>query len=241
MEVATDAAKDHNFYEKSQIKQEMANILRSKVELLESKRKLEKQYEDEDRKFEENLQKMVEDRKFLQNKEEFLQSKAEFLQGKIEISKRDKQEIELQIEKERRKGIDFLLEFFKDKLEKSEDKLEKIERKKEEARLGIINAKAELNKARAISCIQEIEESVEKLQLKDSKYEAIQPQVVQNENKDNISECLIFQPVMFTGQDSTEVQQEEFHNMLFSHTVSEQASFTVHEEDFSVPLLLEPI
>ena len=47
---------------------------------------------------------------------------------------------------------------------------------------------------------------------------------------------------MFTGQDSTEVQEEEIQDMLFTQTVSEQATFTLHEEDFSVPLLLqEPI
>ena len=37
MKVATVAAKDHNFYEQSQTKQKMAEILREKNELLQHK------------------------------------------------------------------------------------------------------------------------------------------------------------------------------------------------------------
>ena len=85
LEVATDAAKDHNFYEQSQIKQKMAEILREKNELLEEKRKLDKQYEDN--KFEVNILQS----KLIQVKLEDAE-KIEFLKDKMQTAKRRKDE-----------------------------------------------------------------------------------------------------------------------------------------------------
>ena len=108
----------------------------------------------------------------------------------------------------------------------------------QEAKLELISTKANLNKTRAISFIQD-EESLEYFQSEEIKYESVEPQVVQNEHNSISENCVIFQPEMYTGITNTGFIIEEIQESIFSYTVSENANISVREEYLSVPVLLQ--
>ena len=65
--------------------------------------------------------------------------------------------------------------------------------------------------------------------------------MVLNENEDFLETCSVSKPIVLKAQVSNEVniEEEEINDMLFTQSVGEQVICTLHQENFSVPLLLQ--